>query len=569
MAIVFSSPDDEPYGCFHPESRYHGFWGGEHNWFWGTVTQWLLADRLASPADREKVRMAGDAAKAAELAAGMEVAPGWEARLPDVLRTAVRLSFTTNLGIRAVLLGTGDQPIEARLGDPALASLLGRVLEEVRAELRPRAEDPEAIQCRHAGEERLGLACVHLLDSRETYQRRYHRRFPGLAGFDLLCAACRVALPATPPLRKLCWDCFTAMLSGQRQEDVGEPPHRERATDLHFVHEVVTIPGLAAEQVIAHAPIARVPDAWLMLDRAGRLHRVDLRKATAEPGGVVPADALELGGAVELHAAPDGRLAAVAEARGRRAVILDPASGRITMRLLRDDYHEEHCRFPLGFFELGGRLLLVHATEWNRLDVSDPATGELLTERAPTGYRSGEARPEHYLDYFHAGLAVSPDGERVLDNGWVWQPVGVPRVFSLKRWIEENRWESEDGPSVKDLCYRTYYWDGPACWLDEGTIAIWGEGEDDLELTPGVRIFDAESGAELRSFAGPPQGLLFDPPYLVAYSIPTGTSIWDPATGERLASDPTLRPTAYHPASRELLTVLPGDGFRVSRRAGD
>lgn len=87
------------------------------------------------------------------------------------------------------------------------------------------------------------------------------------------------------------------------------------------------------------------------------------------------------------------------------------------MRLDRGDYHEEHCNFPLAFFENRGRLLMVHGTDWNRLDVSDPVTGTLLTERSLTSYQDGQQQPDHYLDYFHCGLAVSPNREFVADNG--------------------------------------------------------------------------------------------------------------------------------------------------------
>jgi hypothetical protein len=38
---------------------------------------------------------------------------------------------------------------------------------------------------------------------------------------------------------------------------------------------------------------------------------------------------------------------------------------------------------------------------------SHPITGALLTARSPTEDRTGEPRPEHYFDYFHAGLMSS------------------------------------------------------------------------------------------------------------------------------------------------------------------
>ncbi len=157
MPIWFSTPDDEPYGCFHPASRFHGF--REHGVYWSTVAQYCLAQELVSADHRERVRMhARDPAHAIELARDLPRVPDAAARALAALPHALRLSFESNLGVRAVLVATGDQPIEARLGDDAVlgvgldgrgANRLGRALEEVRALVRVRALDPEAVQCIH------------------------------------------------------------------------------------------------------------------------------------------------------------------------------------------------------------------------------------------------------------------------------------------------------------------------------------------------------------------------------------------------------------------------------------
>lgn len=575
MVVRFRSPDDKPYGCFHPRSRYHGFRVGRV--YWSTVAQYCLAERLASPKDREHVRtQARDPEHAEELGASMPTLEGWQDQAEEVLRRALLHCFEQNLSIRAVLVATGDAPIEADLDDPVLGvgpdgrgeNRLGRALVETRAIVRRRAEDAEAIQCHHQEPEEVRLACEHLLAAREK-PRRFHRRFTGQgSAYDLVCPACFEALPAPPPLRKICDGCHEDLHDGDRGPDAGAPAFPERATNLRFEHAMVRLPGLAPEEVIAIAPIAREAGAWLMLDRGGRLHRADLARGRSESGGAAPGDAVDFGAALTLCAAPDGRFVAIAEREGRRAVVLEPATGRVTMRVLRDDYHEEHCPFPIAFFAIGERLYLAHATAWNRLDASDPATGACLTERTPPPAGPGESIPAHSLDYFHADLVLSPDGERVIDNGWVWHPCGVVRTFSMRRWVEENVWESEDGPSVKDLCSRLYFWGGPVAWLDATTVAVWGHGDDDRLLTPGARVFDVVTGEEVRSFAGPLPGFACVPPYLVAYDAAQGASVWDVATGERLARDASLCPIAQHPSSRELITSVPGEGFRVSRLVG-
>jgi hypothetical protein len=121
---------------------------------------------------------------------------------------------------------------------------------------------------------------------------------------------------------------------------------------------------------------------------------------------------------------------------------------------------------------------------------------------------------------------------------------------------------------VQDLCCREYYWGGPVAWLDATSVAVWGLGDDDRLLTPGARVFNVVTGEEIRSFAGPAQGFASQPPYLIAFDNGSGTSVWDVATGERLARDPGLCPIEQHPASRELISRAPGEGFRVSRLVG-
>jgi hypothetical protein len=172
---------------------------------------------------------------------------------------------------------------------------------------------------------------------------------------------------------------------------------------------------------------------------------------------------------------------------------MDLRSGKATLPLDGGDYHPETVPFSFAFAESQGQIVAIHRTAWNRLDISDASSGRLLTERGPTSYKHGEARPQHYLDYFHGRLYLSPGGTRILDDGWVWHPVGIPIVWSLERWLSENRWESEDGPTRKEVCAREYYWDHGIAWLDENRVAIGGIGDDDAEMIAGARIFDITS----------------------------------------------------------------------------
>jgi hypothetical protein len=80
----------------------------------------------------------------------------------------------------------------------------------------------------------------------------------------------------------------------------------------------------------------------------------------------------------------------------------------------------------------------------------------------------------------------------------------------MRRWLDDNPWESEDGPTLKYLCQRDYHWTVPMCWIGDDLLAISGIGHDDIAMLPGAQIFDVATGVELNSFAGP-RGASFAP----------------------------------------------------------
>ena len=148
---------------------------------------------------------------------------------------------------------------------------------------------------------------------------------------------------------------------------------------------------------------------------------------------------------------------------GHHGQVLDLHTGSVTATLHGGDYRPDTVPFSLAFTEHAGRTVVVHRTEWNRLDITEAATGRLLTGRTLDAGKPGHP-PEHYLDYFHGALYVSPDGRYVADDGWVWHPVGMPTVWDLRRWLDGSVWESEEGPSRQRLCLRAYHWNSPMCW---------------------------------------------------------------------------------------------------------
>lgn len=396
----------------------------------------------------------------------------------------------------------------------------------------------------------------------------YYQKFTGRGlTYDFVCADCeRLSADTAISLKEVCFDCFMGF--GENRSFLGilgRPEVFERPFGLSFTHETVALSQPLSEAVLALQPISAAPTpVCIAFTGSGEIFRVDLAARLITPLARVLDTDVNLKEKVSLHLSRDGGFAVVVNPFGQYGVVVDLTSGQATMRLERGNYHTEHCRYPISFVNLDGRTLLVHSTAWNRLDISDPKTGKMLTERGPTSYRTEETRPAHYLDYFHAALLTSPNGEWIADNGWVWHPVGAVRTWSLKNWVEGNVWESEDGPSLQTLCWRDYFWGKPLCWLDELTLAVWGYGDDEDFIIPAVRIFDAITGKESRWFAGPDGELAFDA-YLFAFSEEHGTTVWDEKTGERLHSEPELKPECYHPGAKAFISLLSGGGFQISR----
>jgi hypothetical protein len=99
-----------------------------------------------------------------------------------------------------------------------------------------------------------------------------------------------------------------------------------------------------------------------------------------------------------------------------------------------------------------------------------------------------------------------------------------------------------------------WHWDGPSCWIDDGTLVVWGYGRDARDLLDAAIVIDVERGETIRWFAGPPRGRFAFDGHLVVVAE-SGTTVWDVRTGERLHEAPAFRPVAFHPVTREHVSL--------------
>ena len=386
----------------------------------------------------------------------------------------------------------------------------------------PNAPDPEGVN----------FFCEHLTTDEET--DGHVRYYLGVgANYALVCSLCltvyqdEAALPTLTPVSQ---EVFEALDRELCDGVIGAPTFPSVDTNLRFVSQ--ELPCQSA--VIA---VCGTAGRWYGLSRQGRV--LDLRNG--EPLCELSLRTVDVSSPIDLYVS--GKTVVIANTLGQFGQVHSLIDGCLLMTLDRGTYFPAVSQFPIAFFEDDQRRLLVHAVEWNRLQAT------CLNSLKPIEF--GPAGDED--DYFHAGLSVSPEADWLVSNGWLWHPMGSVRYWNLR--------QSTAHPA---LVWREHYWDGPICWVSPHVLAVWGIGDDESWMTPGVQFFDLRSGGKVGWFPGPEisggelpgaggrgssatssRGFLAFDTYLFAVSPKHGTSVWDPSSGERLLADPDHRPVAY------------------------
>jgi hypothetical protein len=177
---------------------------------------------------------------------------------------------------------------------------------------------------------------------------------------------------------------------------------------------------------------------------------------------------------LEIALYADGPWVGVTERFGVNAALVDTRSGEVRP-FVRTDYHCDVSSYSFGFLHHTGRTVVAAQTQWNRLDLFDAETGELLTDREVSITESGEVgadgnriyRKVNYLDYFHSLLHTNPSGTAFLSNGWVWHPADMVRIYRVEQFF--NTFDP-GGVSV-DAAFG-YNWDRPAAFISDDTFVL-------------------------------------------------------------------------------------------------
>lgn len=331
---------------------------------------------------------------------------------------------------------------------------------------------------------------------------------------DVLCSSCSELDAPEPPVQ-ICLECFEHLIAENKWDETrGELtlPPKLPTFDLAdaALEQLCAIPPTRSGHAIRRTPEGHIiaaivvdqelmlfdsgrgDDGWRVITRLPEQYVGDATDDAPSPFGKPNAEA------THIELSPSGRFIAVASQKGQHGGVYDRDINDFSVTTDRGDYHTEVCAYPLTFFEDRGEEYVVHASDWNRLDISDPRTGELLTAR-----KSPTHEEDRYLDYFHCGLTVSPDSRWIADAGWVWHPMGISVAWKLEPWLRGNPWESEDGDSlVSSQLAQTENWDGPICFIGDKLVhsGLWSQSYD---TTRGFTIFDLESGELVALLAGP------------------------------------------------------------------
>ena len=180
----------------------------------------------------------------------------------------------------------------------------------------------------------------------------------------------------------------------------------------------------------------------------------------------------------------------VTERYGLNASTVNIESGHV-LDFAREDYHCDVSSYSVGFLEREDRVLLMHQTQWNRLDITDLETGRMLTHRDIIYQETDETETnkwgtfpkmekKNYIDYFHSLLHISPNGEHFLSNGWIWQPLDNIMCFDTECFFRE--YETCGKPIEY---YRGYAWDRPCTFAGNDTIVIAAD-KDEITVEEGV-----------------------------------------------------------------------------------
>lgn len=230
---------------------------------------------------------------------------------------------------------------------------------------------------------RPSFICSHLAAEPEEY----YAWFTGEStNHYWVCPICAKGYPVQPAeLLEVTDELFNRVDSEAFWEGIrGRPQISERVTSLHFVHEDLRKPTPESERWIDIQPNPKIDGEWFILLSTGDLAVANPRHGEFETLFRLTDLRFSIDDETALRVSAKQDFLVVYQVSNRLADVFHFLTGSPAAQLDRGPYRPENSAFPVAFFESDGRTLVVSGTSWNRLDIIDPSTGQILTERGPT-----------------------------------------------------------------------------------------------------------------------------------------------------------------------------------------
>ncbi|WP_226661395.1 hypothetical protein [Microbulbifer aggregans] len=351
------------------------------------------------------------------------------------------------------------------------------------------------------------------------------------------------------------------------QKNMANDKHLDQLI-FSFEEQRLQVPYFEGMRVLAAASCTTDPKNIFILTDRSELICLDLYTGDLSLVKELNGDEFPVNSEFQLYCSQDGRFLAVTCRRQQshehsaicRGVVVRIGDSKEILSLSAGEYHTELTPLPVCFIAHNSKTHLVHATDWNRLDITDLETGEIITGRDLTESPRENEDNDYVFKEWSGVLKASPSQTRLATIGWVWHPIGVALSYDLKSWLNGDLWETDSSPNMRSYAIWDYFWDSPFCWINDQKICIWGvdDGQFGDAPTNTAAVFDVESEELLLSISGPTSDIFFFDKYLFSglyheEKEPAGITIWSIDDGSLLYKKEGVFCDLYVPEEKALI----------------
>ncbi|MCP3921590.1 MAG: hypothetical protein GY714_03300 [Desulfobacterales bacterium] len=357
--------------------------------------------------------------------------------------------------------------------------------------------------------------------------------------------------------------------------------------NLFFKHRVISIDKLTDTEILFSIAMENnKKEEYLFLTAQNQLIKIDFETLKIHELPHILADSkIDFTKNVEMKLSKDCKLLAVYNLFGQYGMVYDLESMTELIELDRGDYHVDVTPFTFAFHQYKCKTLIITSTDWDMIDVIDPESKQILTKRKWEELPEDRSEEMHGAE-FRSSVYISPNGNWIVEDGWLWHPIGRIIRWDLNQWIENNKWEADDGKSIEILRDAEYSWGNPVSWIDDDNLLVWGYGNDDDYMLASAVIYDINTCEVKYWFYGPGNNYIIDE-YLFSWNhksmwekskmdngsyyqerIDKGMesfSVWDIESGALILKDDQIFPAVYNRKSKIFLTLEGNGKFRLSK----